>query len=295
MEIKKDARNEAENIIKKITSLDIAFMTVLWNKVLERFDKTSVKLQDKSLDLSVAVKLLKSLRDYVGSLRNNFNDIEKMALSLSNIISKKYNVEKKRKIIRKLTPDEMIRTEEETTLSGQEKFKVETFTVIIDKLDMCLVQRIEQYNDLDNKFGFLTYFKSMTEKQIVDNMAKNLGKIYPDDLDYEIFPEEMIHFSKLVDEQDEERTIKTPSALKCLQIIHDNKLNSVFPNVEVAYRLYLCLPVANCSAERAFSNLNRVKNELRSTMKNPRLNALALMTIERSLLRELTVDEVIEV
>jgi len=103
----------------------------------------------------------------------------------------------------------------------------------------------------------------------------------------------MIHFSKLVDEQDEEGKYKMPSALKCLHIIHDNKLNSVFPNVEVAYRLYLCLPVANCSAERAFSNLKRVKNELRSTMKNPRLNALALMIIERSLLKEINTDEII--
>ncbi|CAI6353892.1 unnamed protein product [Macrosiphum euphorbiae] len=186
----------------------------------------------------------------------------------------------------------MIRNEEETTFSGQEKFRVETFIVIMDKLDICLLKRLEQYNDLDRKFGFLTYFKSMTEEEIVD-ITKNLGKIYPDDLDCDIFPEEMIHFTKLVDEQDEEGKIKMPSALKCLQIIHDNKLKSVFPNVEVAYRLYLCLPVANCSAERAFSKLKRLKNELRSTMKNPRLNALSLMTIERSLLKEINTDEII--
>lgn len=116
MEINKDARNEAQNIIKKMTSLDIAFMTVLWNRILERFDKTSVKLQEISLDLSVAVKLLKSLREYVGSIRNSFDDIEKMVLSLSKFVSKKYNIEKKRKIIRNLTPDEMIRIEEETNL-----------------------------------------------------------------------------------------------------------------------------------------------------------------------------------
>lgn len=291
MEINKDARNEAQNIIKKMTSLDIAFMTVLWNKVLERFDKTSVKLQEKSLDLSIAVKLLKSLREYVGSIRNNFDDIEKMALSLSKFVSKQYNNEKKRKVIRKLTPDEMIRIEEEANLSGQDKFRVETFIIIMDKLDICLVKRIEQYTDLDKKFGFLTYFKSMTEKEIAD-MAKNLGKIYLDDLDCEIFHEEMIHFSKLVDEQDEEGKYKIPSALKCLHIIHDNKLNSVFPNVDT-YRLYLCLPVANYSADIAFSNLKRVKNELRSTMKNLRLNALALMTMERSLLKEINTDEII--
>jgi len=52
---------------------------------------------------------------------------------------------------------------------------------------------------------------------------------------------------------------------------------------------------SNYSAEIAFSNLKRVKNELRSTMKNPRLNALALMTtdIERFLLKEINTDEII--
>lgn len=59
-----------------MTSLDIAFISVLWNKILERFDKTSIKLQDKTLDLSVAVNLLKSLRQYIGSVRNNFDEIK---------------------------------------------------------------------------------------------------------------------------------------------------------------------------------------------------------------------------
>lgn len=96
---------------------------------------------------------------------------------------------------------------------------------------------MNKYTDLDKKCSFLTYFKSMTEKEIV-YMAKNLGKIYPDDLDCEIFSEEMIHFSKLVDEQDEEGKYKMPQALKYLHIIHDNKLNSVFPNVEVQKELF---------------------------------------------------------
>lgn len=87
-----------QNIIKKMISLDIAFMTVLWNRILERFDKTSIILQDKSLDLSVAVKLLKSLHEYVGSIRNNFDNIEQMALSLSKAVSKEYNSEKKEKL-----------------------------------------------------------------------------------------------------------------------------------------------------------------------------------------------------
>lgn len=58
-------------------------------------------------------------------------------------------------------------------------------------------------------------------------------------------------------------------------------------------RLYVCHTAANCNAEREFSKLSRVKNESRSTMKNPCLNASLLMTIERSLLKEINIEETI--
>lgn len=87
-------------------------------------------------------------------------------------------------------------------------------------------------------------------------MVENLGKIYPEDLDCEICPEEMWHFSKLVDGPAGEGIIKIPSALEYFQFIHDNKLNSVFANSKVAcYGLYSCLLVADCSAEKSFLNI----------------------------------------
>lgn len=42
-------------------------------------------------------------------------------------------------------------------------------------------------------------------------MAKNLGEIYPNDLDCEVFPERMLHFSKVMNEMDEKEKIEMPS------------------------------------------------------------------------------------
>ena len=50
-------------------------------------------------------------------------------------------------------------------------------------------------------------------------------------------------------------------------------LVSTFPNIEVTLRVYLCFMVSNCSGERTFSQLKRIKNELRSTMGQNRLIA----------------------
>lgn len=78
-----------------------------------------------------------------------------MALSFFKVVSNKYNNEKKRKPIRKLAPDELVRIEGETSVSGRKKFRVETFTVIMDKLDSCLLKRLEHYDEIDRKFVFL--------------------------------------------------------------------------------------------------------------------------------------------
>ncbi|KAF0698442.1 Uncharacterized protein FWK35_00036081, partial [Aphis craccivora] len=50
------------------------------------------------------------------------------------------------------------------------------------------------------------------------------------------------------------------------------KLDSLIPNTEIALRLYYTLPIANCSSERSFSALKRVKSYLRSTLSKEKLN-----------------------
>ena len=52
--------------------------------------------------------------------------------------------------------------------------------------------------------------------------------------------------------------------------------------------------VSNCSGERSFSTLKRIKNELRSSMGQERLTALSLMAIEHELLAKIDADSIIK-
>ena len=76
--------------------------------------------------------------------------------------------------------------------------------------------------------------------------------------------------------------------------MHDCGLQSMFPNVYVALRLFLTLPVSNCEGERSFSPLSRIKNELRTKMSQKRLKALSLMAIESDLTNALEFDDIVE-
>ena len=150
---------------------------------------------------------------------------------------------------------------------------------------MCLKERLLAYESAERKFGFLNSFQIMTVPVIVA-AAKSLCTIYPSDLDTQ-FLDEIIQFSKLMANEE------NLSALECLQAIRRNKLESVFPNVDIAYRIFLTLPITSCSAERACSKMAIVKNDLRSSMLNHRLNALCLMTIERTLLKNINFQDVV--
>lgn len=69
----------------------------------------------------------------------------------------------------------------------------------------------------------------------------------------------------------------------------------VYPNVDIALLMYLSIPATNCSGERSFSTLKRVKNYLCASMNQDRLNALALLFIEAQLVQKLEYNDVIDV
>ncbi|KAJ8721091.1 hypothetical protein PYW08_006556 [Mythimna loreyi] len=79
-----------------------------------------------------------------------------------------------------------------------------------------------------------------------------------------------------------------------LQVLRNKELETIYPNIDIALRMCVSTAVSNCSGERSFSCLKRVKNYLRSTMTDKRLNSLAILNIESTLLMSLNYDDVID-
>ena len=70
------ARQEARGILSKLNTLENCILLVFWSVVMERFHQTSIKLQSTNVDLNETVKLLRSLNNYVSSLRDAFENFE---------------------------------------------------------------------------------------------------------------------------------------------------------------------------------------------------------------------------
>ena len=82
--------------------------------------------------------------------------------------------------------------------------------------------------------------------------------------------------------------------LNCLNYIFESGLTDLFPNVWIALRIMLTLPVSVASAERSFSRLKLIKTYLRSNMGQERLSGLAIISIENEISSQMDYSRLID-
>lgn len=61
----------------------------------------------------------------------------------------------------------------------------------------------------------------------------------------------------------------------------------MFPNLWVALRLLLTIPITVANCKRNFSKLKLIKTYLRSTMANERLGLLVILSIENEMAQKM--------
>lgn len=82
--------------------------------------------------------------------------------------------------------------------------------------------------------------------------------------------------------------ISSPSEM--LDYIYKDDILDLYPNMSIALRLLLTLPVTVASGERSFSKLKLIKTYLRSTMSQETLSALAVLSIEQEVRKSVDMD-----
>ena len=175
----------------------------------------------------------------------------------------------------------------DAVLTASDRFKIDQFLCIIDNTaHTALKKRMEAYCQVCDKFGFLSNMTKMKPNEF-SAASKRLVHSYPDDLE-DSLTDELIQFSSyLRSEMDKVIILECSIELFIYRMLSQHGLCEAFPNLNITLRICLCLMVSNCTGERSFSKLKRIKSELRSTMSESRLNMLSLMSIEHDLLRKI--------
>lgn len=281
---KPETIHDAKCLLKDLSKRETAVMSDFWAVILERIDAVSKSLQKETIELKSAVDLLKSLTDFLTSQRNQFDKYDEKA---HEKVEAQYSDDFKR--LRKRKQHHADGDTEEVVLRGKEKFRIETYLPILDRLSAELNRRAEAYDKLQSLFGFLVEFPSKTDDEL-RHATETFRDTYPDDVDIE-FQEEMVHFKYFV--TDLEDSHDTIPASQSYALITDNMVQSTFPNVLTALRIYRCLMVTNATGERTFSKLKILKNCHRASMTQERLNSLAIMATENDVLQNIDFQDIL--
>jgi hypothetical protein len=282
---KGETRNQAINILNKMEEFEFMVMLYLWSYLLDEFHKTSQSLQDPQISLDICRKLYASLSDFVKSCRDMFDNFEEKAKKkLPDVEYKKSRY--RRRHINDNEDDAL------ENLEPRDKFRIKTFIPVMDALESSLAQRASVYNDAAKHFSFLTKLEA-TEEEICEGVSALL-QTYPEDVDMNLVGE-VKHFHQYVRHSQAYGSAEHDSLTHqdLYRVIFNDLVQSTFPNVEAILRLFLSMMFANCSGERSFSQMKRIKNEFRTTMTQDKLCSLSLMCIESDKLRSLSFDDVI--
>ncbi|KAH1180611.1 hypothetical protein KIL84_001545 [Mauremys mutica] len=222
--------------------------------------------------------------DHLHTLRNDsegFEDISKEILPDTN-----HKEAQSRKRIRKKTSKRAA----ETALNPRDKFHISTYYAIIDTLEAHMKRRGEVYKEVSSRFSFRNDM-DLSDEQYTQGSRK-LVDSYPVDLTMNLCGEVQQFHCDMCTKFNETGKMKF-SHIDLHNTILKDGIQCVFPNAEIALRIFLTLVITNCSAECSFSQLKRIKNPQRTTMRQDRLDSRSLLCMEADVLRRVSFDELI--
>jgi len=289
-EYNKDTTKGAQDILKQI-NLKFLCLLQFWDFILGQIDKVNLSLQYQNQTIDVATKMLEGLIECIQNIRNSgFENSINEAKKLAIIINIPSDFPAKRKI--KFKGYEFQTNEEEMLNTTETQIKLQCFQSL-DSIITNLKWRFEKLSDISTNFGFLSGPKlSIMENDDIRKWSDDLALFYKDDIDGSELYTEVQSFkfqaSKLL------ISFKNATSYDFFKFIHQHSLQDVYPNMEIALRIFLTMPVTTATCERSFSKLKIIKNYLRSSMYQERLSNLSILSIEHEIASNIDYTSIIE-
>ncbi|XP_031329299.1 zinc finger MYM-type protein 1-like [Photinus pyralis] len=279
-----DTRATAGGLLVSLQSFTFLTYLGFWEPVLAEVNDAQNYMQQRGLSLRDCASKMKALSDFLDSARENVADT---SLSFAESLCTKLGIttEPQRRIRqKKKMPGEEA---SDSGLSYKNELRRE-ICASVDRIKQEIATRFEQLQDVAQKFEFLSPAILLDEDLSID--LSNA----PDDIDRTEFVIERKRLQTFVTASNEKESLKHLGPLELLTFIHQHRLSDSVPNINIMLRIFLTMGVSVATCERSFSKLKLIKNYLRSTMSNLRLNSLAIMSIEHELVDKINFDTIID-
>ena len=293
LNLSSECKIELQGIEQYMKSFKCVLMATVWLKILVAIDYRNKVLQAREATLDVEVENIESLLVELKDLRDKWNvllaEAKTTAAAMSTDLPCEIELPEKRQERRKVFYDESHdMPQEESAHDVEDEFKVDVFYKLIHCVIAGLTQRFELARNINNSFSFLWLFRELREIDL-EKKCSDFYQEYDKDVSSDL-TEEVKHLKSIYSANLQGECLHP---LELLNKLHKLKLESLFPNIVIAIRIFCTIPVTVAEAERSFSKLKQIKSVQRSVMKQDRLNGLATLAIEYDLAKSLNYDDII--
>ena len=218
-------------------TLELIISIHVWYEILIRVNNISKIWQKVNINLKIAIDNLCNFRDWIQEFRETgFNDcitkayefIEKSSYEIPTTFKEK-RARRKKRMFSYEAADEPID-------SAESRFRIDFFTTMVDAIIQDTDTRFTALTQYYNYFGFLYDLGILLQH----GESKDIES-------YELYEELQLLVPNIPE------SIKDTKNL--IEYIIKNKLQDIYPNVYVAIRIMLTMPVSTASAERSFLKL----------------------------------------
>ena len=307
-------RAEALSLANSLKSFKFLVTLVIWYDLLVHINLASKLMQQQNLEMNNAIGILEKTHTFLIQFKETgFSTSLAAAKDLAEELE--------------MSPDEMViaaegsirrrqrrkqfsyEGDDESIQDPTDNFRITFFLVLMDQAIMSFKERFDQLKRFEEMFGFLfnlRQFDMLSPEACAALRQKchKLEQILSSRIDSSSTEtDDLRSFDSAVTDRvsdidgltlfDELRTMcnilpdTVKSPLDILRYVHANHLHELFPNVSVALRILLTVPVTVASGERSFSKLKLIKTYLRANMTQQRLVGLAMLSIENGIATQL--------
>jgi len=288
------AHAEVSGLLDYFTSFEAILMLAFWEDILRMFNERSVVLQSAKLTLNKVVALVDSLVRELQEYRSDFTAVFDKAKGCAQEAAVDPVLREKR---RRYIPHRFSSTGLETEPAlppddtPQSQFTREIFFATLDFMVEDLKRRSSVTKDICEIFApVLNGITSDSDEHALRQQSTALLSQYCNDLDDTIVAE-ILHFRKVASDIFDNGVPE--DILELLNGVYKLQLQTVFPQLCIALRLFCSIPTSICSSERSFSKLKRIKTVARTRTSQDRLSGLSLLSIEHDLATSVDFSNVI--
>ena len=267
---------EAVGLLAYASKFEFAVAIEFFSKLLSPLDTLTTAVQGPDSTLHTVATLSRAACDCLHELREDLDSVvaDAVKLAADNDIETELPDRRPRKVSRRMDSS----AENESVLSAMDELKRE-MTEVVDMALSELKARFFGNGGQLYELAAMLMDKTTTSEQL----HKLIETLYPDAVDADVAAAEFNVVRRLETWTNgttlQQRAVACPASLT---------------EIRKVYRIIITVPVTSAECERTFSKLALIKNKLRSTCGQQRLENLLVCSVERDIVQQVDVERIVD-